>query len=107
MRHEGLRGVVRGRRTRTTIPGEAAEKPLDRVQRRFTASRPDQLWVADFTFVATWSGFVYVPRIASAKMLPDGIVASGEMLPAIAPATMVPPLLRRGHGHQDDTQGAG
>ncbi len=60
MRQEGLRGVVRGRRTRTTIPGDAVEKPLDRVQRRFTASRPDQLWVADFTFVATWSGFVYV-----------------------------------------------
>ena len=60
MRQEGLRGVVRGRRTRTTIADEALEKPLDRVQRRFTASRPDELWVADFTFVATWSGFVYV-----------------------------------------------
>jgi putative transposase len=40
--------------------GRPAEKPLDRVQRRFTASYPNQLWVADFTFVATWSGFVYV-----------------------------------------------
>jgi putative transposase len=60
MRQEGLRGVVRGRRTRTTIPDEALEKPLDRVQRRFVASRPDELWVSDFTFVATWSGFVYV-----------------------------------------------
>jgi HTH-like domain len=44
MRQEGLRGLVRGRRTRTTIPSEVLEKPLDRVQRRFTASRPDQLW---------------------------------------------------------------
>jgi putative transposase len=60
MRQEGLRGVVRGRRTRTTISDEAFEKPLDRVQRRFVASRPDELWVADFTFVATWAGFVYV-----------------------------------------------
>jgi transposase InsO family protein len=60
MRQEGLRGVVRGRRTRTTIANEVLQKPLDRVQRRFTASRPDQLWVADFTFVATWAGFVYV-----------------------------------------------
>ncbi len=60
MRQEGLRGVVRGRRTRTTIPDGALEKPLDRVQRRFVASRPDELWVSDFTFVATWSGFVYV-----------------------------------------------
>jgi transposase InsO family protein len=63
MRQEGLRGVVRGRRTRTTLADEAQEKPLDRVQRRFVASRPDELWVADFTFVATWAGFVYVAFI--------------------------------------------
>ena len=60
MHQESLRGVMRGRRTRTTIPDEALEKPLDRVQRRFVASRPDELWVSDFTFVATWAGFVYV-----------------------------------------------
>jgi putative transposase len=60
MRQEALRGVVRGRRTRTTIANDLFEKPLDRVQRRFVASRPDELWVADFTFVATWAGFVYV-----------------------------------------------
>ena len=48
-----------------------------------------------------------IPRVASAKMLPNGLVASGEMLPAIVPATMQPPLLRRGHGHQDDAHGAG
>jgi transposase InsO family protein len=56
----GLRGVVRGRRCRTTIPAEIAERPLDRVQRQFSASRPNQLWVADLTYVATWAGFVYV-----------------------------------------------
>jgi putative transposase len=60
MRREGLSGVVRGRRTRTTIPDEALEKPLDRVKRRFVTSRPDELWVAEFTFVATWAGFVCV-----------------------------------------------
>jgi putative transposase len=60
MREEGLRGVVRGRRTRTTIANDLFKKPLDRVQRLFSAARPDQLWVADFTFVATWAGFVYV-----------------------------------------------
>jgi putative transposase len=60
MRQGGLRGVVRGRRTRTTIADDLQEKPLDRVRRRFVASRPDQLWVSDFTFVATWSGFIYV-----------------------------------------------
>jgi len=51
---------VRGRRCRTTIADEAAAQPLDRVKRQFTAARPNQLWVADFTFVATWGGFVYV-----------------------------------------------
>jgi len=56
----GLKGVVRGRRCRTTIPADLAERPADRVQRQFTASRPDQLWVADLTYVATWAGFVYV-----------------------------------------------
>jgi putative transposase len=58
----GLFGLRFGRRsrTRTTIPDGALEKPLDRVQRRFTPSRPDELWVSDFTFVATWAGFVYV-----------------------------------------------
>jgi putative transposase len=56
----GLQGVVRGRRCRTTIADEMAERPLDRVNRQFQASRPNELWVADFTYVATWAGFVYV-----------------------------------------------
>jgi putative transposase len=60
MRRESMRGIVRGRMTRTTIPAETAERPLDRVQRRFTASRPNELWISDFTYVATWAGFVYV-----------------------------------------------
>ena len=60
MRSLELRGVVRGRRCRTTIPDDAGARPLDRVNRHFRASQPDQLWVADFTYVATWSGFVYV-----------------------------------------------
>jgi putative transposase len=60
MRAQGLRGVVRGRKCRTTIPDDSAARPLDRVNRQFQASRPNQLWVADFTYVATWVGFVYV-----------------------------------------------
>ena len=60
MRALGLQGVVRGRRVRTTVPDVAAERPLDLVERQFTAARPNQLWVTDFTYVATWRGFVYV-----------------------------------------------
>jgi transposase InsO family protein len=60
MRKLGLEGVRRGRRCRTTIPDELSEKPLDLVNRQFVASRPNQLWVADITYVATWRGFVYV-----------------------------------------------
>ena len=56
----GLEGARRGRVCRTTIPDELADKPLDLVNRNFSAERPNQLWVADITYVATWSGFVYV-----------------------------------------------
>jgi putative transposase len=64
MREMGLRGAVRGRRyKKTTIVDEAAERPADLVQRDFTADRPNQLWVADLTYVATWAGFVYVAFI--------------------------------------------
>jgi transposase InsO family protein len=57
MRTMGLKGVVRGKTVRTTIPDPAALCPLDRVNRQFKAPRPDALWVSDFTYVATWSGF--------------------------------------------------
>lgn len=60
MRQMGLRGAVRGRKLRTTIVDESAMRPADLVQRDFTASRPNQLWVSDLTYVATWRGFVYV-----------------------------------------------
>ena len=56
----GLYGAVRGKTFKTTIPDDAAERPADLVQRRFQADRPNQLWVADFTYVSTWAGVVFV-----------------------------------------------
>jgi transposase InsO family protein len=61
MRHAGLRGAIRGRKFKvTTIPDTAAPRPPDLVTRRFAAARPNELWVADLTYVATWRGFAYV-----------------------------------------------
>ena len=56
----GLQGAVRGKPCRTTVSDAAVGRPADLVKRQFTATRPNQLWVADITYVATWVGFVYV-----------------------------------------------
>jgi transposase InsO family protein len=63
MRRVGLRGAVRGKETRTTIANKAAPCPADKVNRQFRAPQPNALWVSDFTYVATWQGFVYVAFI--------------------------------------------
>jgi len=60
MRRLGLRGVIRGKVVRTTIGDAKAACPLDRVNRHFSAQRPNQLWVSDFTYVSTWQGWLYV-----------------------------------------------
>ncbi len=61
MRDLGIKGAVRGKRHRTTIPGDdTAARPADLVERQFSASAPNKLWVCDLTYVRTWSGFVYV-----------------------------------------------
>ena len=62
----GIRGVKRGRRTITTIPDDALDRPRDAVNRDFNVSRPNALWVADLTYVATWRGFVYVAFVIDA-----------------------------------------
>ena len=59
MRQMGLAGRVRGKRRRTTIPADTTPRPADLVERSFAADRPNRLWVADISYVATWSGFAY------------------------------------------------
>ena len=59
MRELGISGVIRGRRVRTTIADDQADRPRDLVNRQFIAERPNQLWVADLTYISTWRGFVY------------------------------------------------
>jgi putative transposase len=61
-----LEGVRRGKARRTTTPDQGAPRPADLVERNFSAQRPNQLWVADLTYVATWSGFVYVALVIDA-----------------------------------------
>ena len=66
MRGAGLEGVRRGTVKRTTIPDRAARRPEDLVSRRFAPLAPNRLWVADITYVSTWSGWVYVAFVVDA-----------------------------------------
>ena len=66
MRQMELKGVVRGKAMRTTIRDTSAPCPLDRVNRVFKAPRPNMLWLSDFTYVATWAGFIYVAFVIDA-----------------------------------------
>ena len=66
MRSAGLRGAVRGKVKRATIADPAAERARDLVRRNFTPTAPDRLWVADITYVSTWSGWVYVAFVTDA-----------------------------------------
>ena len=66
MRDMGLEGVVRGKAPKTTVSDRHASCPLDRVNRQFRVTAPNKLWVSDFTYVATWAGFVYVAFVIDA-----------------------------------------
>jgi putative transposase len=66
MREMGLQGVIRGKPVRTTVSDKAAPCPLDQVNRLFHAPEPNRLWLSDFTYVATWAGFVYVAFVIDA-----------------------------------------
>ncbi|MDB5317789.1 MAG: transposase [Rhodospirillales bacterium] len=66
MHNMRFQGVIRGEPVRTTISDKTASCPLDHVNRQFRAPRPNALWVSDFTYVATWAGFVYVAFVIDA-----------------------------------------
>ncbi|MQW87292.1 IS3 family transposase [Sinorhizobium saheli] len=66
MRSMGLQGIIRGKPVKTTVSDKTAPSPLDRVNRQFKAPAPNRLWVSDFTYVATWQGFVYVAFVIDA-----------------------------------------
>ncbi len=66
MRKMGLQGIIRGKPIKTTVSDKTAPCPLDRVNRHFKAPAPNMLWLSDFTYVATWQGFVYVAFVIDA-----------------------------------------
>ena len=66
MKSMGIQGIIRGKPHRTTIPDKKVPCPLDKVNRQFRVPAPNMLWVSDFTYVATWKGFVYVAFVIDA-----------------------------------------
>ena len=66
MRKLGIQGVRRGKKVRTTYPDKNAQCPLDLVNRQFTVDKPNKLWVADFTYVSTWQGWLYIAFVIDA-----------------------------------------
>jgi len=78
MRELNLRGAIRGKGFKTTIADESASRPADLVNRQFTAERPNQLWVADFTYVATWRARMIVGWRVSTSMKTDFVLDALE-----------------------------
>lgn len=66
MRRRGIAGVRRGKQVITTVPDRSVPCPQDLVNRQFQVDRPNRLWVADFTYVSTWQGWLYVAFVIDA-----------------------------------------
>jgi transposase InsO family protein len=99
MRQMGLQGAVRGRKFKTTVSDDSAPRPADLVMREFSASRPNQLWVADLTYVATWRGFAYVAFIIDVfSRLIVGWRVSGSLRTDLAFDALEQALYDRGGG---------
>ena len=101
---------MRGREVRTTVSDPAAACPLDRVNRQFHAPRPNELWVSDFTYVATWQGFVYVAFVIDAYRPAHRRLARGRTRtrrlrarrPGAGPCTSAAPSQGGGLVHHSD-----
>ena len=111
MKSMGIKGIIRGKPVRTTIPDKAAPCPLDKVNRQFAADRPNKLWVSDFTYVATWSGFVYVAFVIDvyARSIvgwrASRTATAGFVLDALEPALHARRPVHRGRlVHHSDSQ---
>ena len=106
MAHQGWSGVLRGKRPRTTIPAPEHARAADLVDRDFTATEPNQLWVADFTYVATWSGTVYVAfvfDVFSRRIV--GWRAATKMTTELVLDTLEQAIWSRGRDGIDDLTG--
>jgi putative transposase len=106
MRELGLAGARRGKRPQTTIADPGAARPTDLVQRQFTRPAPDRLWVADFTYVPTWSGMVYVAFVIDAysrQIL--GWRAATSMRTALVPGALEQALWARRQAGQRSLAG--
>ena len=100
----GLAGAVRGKVKRTTVAAETGPRPLDRLERDFSAPAPNRRWVADITYVATWSGFVYVAFVTdlfSRRIV--GWRASTSLRSDLALDALEHALWQRGREDQDVT----
>ncbi|WP_081635273.1 DDE-type integrase/transposase/recombinase [Nocardia sp. BMG111209] len=101
MRDIGLNGVVRGRRHRTTIPARDGVRAGDKLNRDFTTDAPDRVWVADFTYVSTWTGWAYVAFVFDAySRAIVGWTAAATKTTALVSKALNMAVWRRGHyGH--------
>jgi putative transposase len=105
MKADRLRGVVRGAKIKTTKPNPKVARPQDLVERQFHAQRPNQLWVVDFTYVATWAGFVYVAFCIDvfSRMITGWRAAKSMTTDLVLDALEMGIWQRKHHGH--DLQG--
>jgi putative transposase len=98
MRQQNMRGLVRGRKTRTTIAGKDDRRASDLLNRQFRTAAPNRVWVTDFTYCSTWSGFVYVAfAIDLYSRAVVGWSASATMDVAFVEACLAMALRRRDH----------